>query len=160
MINGYDGFDLEDLATEFNARALQSNTTEQLAHNWAESFAKLAISSSAGIMEQAPVTQKFSTITAIPRLSFIVLGCIVFSYGLIGLALMLAAIRVVTSRPEVAEVQAQMGISGLVSAALEPCKRAQGVDGAEGLLIDDSRVGIYKTASGGYKLESRNNNSV
>ncbi|KAE9963877.1 hypothetical protein BLS_008840 [Venturia inaequalis] len=158
LIAGYEGFDLKDLVTEFNARALQSNTTEQLAHNWAESFAKLAISSSAGIMEQVPVTQQFSTITAVPRSWFMVLGFSVFLYGLLGLAIMLAAIRAVTSRPEVREVQAQMGIFGLVSAALEPRRSGEGASSVEELLGNDSRVGIYKTASGGYKWEARNSN--
>lgn len=154
MIEGYDGFDLEDLTVEFNARALQSATTEELAYNWAESFAKLAISSSAGIMEQVPVTQNFSTITAVPRASFILLGFTVFLYGLLGLGLMLAAIRVVIARPEVRDVQARMGTSGLVSFALEPWKSTQGVSSMKELLSDDSRVGIYKTASGGYKWEA------
>ncbi|TID19505.1 hypothetical protein E6O75_ATG06843 [Venturia nashicola] len=158
MIAGYKGFDLEDLGTEFNARALQSSTTEQLAHNWAESFAKLAISSSVGIMEHIPVTQQFSTITAVPRSWFIVLALLLFLYGISGLALMLAAIRVVTSRPEVRQVQARMGISGLVSAALEPKRSDEGASSVEELLSDDSRVGIFKTASGSYKWEVRSNN--
>lgn len=107
-------------------------------------------------MERIPVTQEFSTITAVPRSWFILLGFSVFAYGLYGLAIMLAAIRVVTSRPEVREVQARMGISGLVSAALEPKKSGEGASSVDELLSDDSRVGIYKTASGGYKWEASN----
>ncbi|QDS70287.1 hypothetical protein FKW77_007931 [Venturia effusa] len=158
MIEGYNGFDVEDLATEFNARALQSHTTAQLAHNWAESFAKLAIASSAGIMDHIPVTQEFAHLIAIPRPFLFALGIWVFLYGLLGVALMLAAVRCVIARPEVREVQARMSISALVSAALEPWKSAQGVGKVEDMLGDDGRVGIYQTATGGYRWECRNDN--
>lgn len=154
MIEGYDGFDINDLTTEFNARAIQSKTTQELAQNWAESFAKLAISSSVGIMEQVPITQTFSTITAVPRAPFILLGIAAFLYGAVGLGLMMAAIRTVVARPDVCDVQARMEISGLVSATLEHEKDVNDADSLEKLPGDNHHVGIYKTASGGYKWEA------
>lgn len=153
MNDGYDGFDLNDLTTEFNARALQSDGTKNLAHNWAESFAKLAISSSAGIMKQIPVTQNLPTITVVRQGPFILLGIAAFLYGVLALAVMLAAIRVVVVTPGVRDVQARMGISGLVSAALEH-EKSVAADSLEELLSDDISVGICKTACGGYKWES------
>jgi hypothetical protein len=151
MIDSYDGFDLGDLATEFSARAVQSNTTEKLSHGWAESFAKLAISSSAGIMKQVPVTQNIPTITAVRQAPFVLLGIATFVYGVLALALVVNAIRVVVGTPGVRDVQARMGVSGLVATALEPEKGLAGAASLEELLSDDTRVGIYKTAAGGYK---------
>ena len=154
MIDGYDGFDLIDLATEFNAKAVQSNI-HTLAHNWAESFAKLAISSSTGLMQQIPVTQNFSTITTVPQSPLILLGIASFLYGVLALALFLNAIRVAASVAGVRDVQARMEVSGLVSAVLEPEKSGLSVERLEELLSDDSRVSIYQTGTGGYKWDCR-----
>jgi hypothetical protein len=151
MITDYDVFDINDLATEFSARALQSNTTEQLSQGWAESFAKLAISSSAGIMQHIPVMKTISIITVVRQAPFVLLGIATFLYGILALALTFNAIRAVLGTPGVHDVQARMGIFGFMSSALEPEKSLNPATSLEDLLSDDDHVGIIMTASGGYK---------
>jgi hypothetical protein len=160
MIEGYAGFGNDILQTQFNTIAVESTTTKELAHRWAQSFASLAIASSVGIMSPAPVRENTPIITAVPKAPILILWAASLLYSVFALGLTFAAIRNVLARPGVRNVQARMGITGLVACALEPERQAMSVGNLEEMLGERGKSGsgfdhlgrvlVYETPIGGW----------
>jgi hypothetical protein len=161
MIEGFGGFGKDILTNQFTVSATASKSKTDLEHSWAQAFSGLTIASSAGVMSDIPIKQELTIITIVPKAAILTLWAATILYGVFALGLAVTAVRNVSDRPEVGDVQARMSFMGLVAHLLEARHgrvSARSTDDFFRKVVqkDDytNRVRVVKTSTGGWVWET------